>query len=168
MRYIYACKSEKFRKKIFFKIFWVSLRVLVSMESTIWVRAAPVQCGYGTRTRTVRVFWITRAKPLVHNFQPMSSPSWSYFEYIKWTILTNFMKIKSNANLQNIAFVPKARPLSMSTEVSECTHHLPFVYLTVLATEQTYLFHSAWANKSVIRQLVSLRPQMLLVIVVEF
>ena len=36
----YACKSEKFRKKI-------------------WVGAAPVQCGYGTRTRTVRVFWIT-------------------------------------------------------------------------------------------------------------
>lgn len=120
------------------------------------------------RYTTPGIFIKHRAKPLVRNFQPMSSPSWSYFEYIKWTILTNFMKIKSNANLQNIAFVPKARPLSMSTEVSECTHHLPFVYLTVLATEQTYLFHSAWANKSVIRQLVNLSPQMLLVIVVEF
>ena len=51
--------QKNLEKKFFFRIFWVSLRVLVSMESTIWVRAAPVQCGYGTRTRTVRVFWYT-------------------------------------------------------------------------------------------------------------
>ena len=52
--------QKNLEKKIFFRIFWVSLRVLVSMESTIWVRAAPVQCEYGTRTRTVRVFGNTK------------------------------------------------------------------------------------------------------------
>ena len=43
---------------------WVSLRVLVLMKYEIWVRAAPVQCGYGTRTRTVRVFVKTILYPI--------------------------------------------------------------------------------------------------------
>ena len=30
--------------------------VKVPLKYVIWVQAAPVQCGYGTRTRTVRVF----------------------------------------------------------------------------------------------------------------
>ena len=60
--------QKNLEKKTFFGIFWVSLRVLVSMESTIWVRAAPVQCGYGTRTRTVRVFGNTIKNRTVYSY----------------------------------------------------------------------------------------------------
>ena len=61
----HSINQKNLEKKCFFRIFWVSLRVLVSMESKIWVRAAPVLCGYGTRTDTVSVsvytrdYWIT-------------------------------------------------------------------------------------------------------------
>ena len=50
-------------------IFECLLELLVPMESNIWVRAAPVQCEYGTRTRTVRVFGNTNKYILLkYNF----------------------------------------------------------------------------------------------------
>ena len=82
--------QKNLEKKFFFRIFWASLRVLVSMESTIWVRAAPVQFGYGTRTRTVRVFWITTKEPPSEiTFRPpytMEVP-W-YYQQMIWQIVT--------------------------------------------------------------------------------